>query len=723
MRQVIQSYRTGDVVLTEVPAPRCGPGSVLIRNRASLISLGTERSTIELGKKSLIDKARARPDLVKRVIEKARRDGLARTYAEAMGRLDAPTPLGYSCAGEVIEAGAGASVFKPGDRVACIGQGFASHAEFVSVPANLVARIDPDVTFDEAAFGMLGVIALHGVRSARLEFGARVAVLGLGLLGLLTVQILRAYGCRVICMDPAPDKIALALTLGADAAVADADAMEAATEGLTDGFGCDAVIICASTTSAEPVNLAVKLSRPKGRIVVVGVADLHPDRNELWLKEVDLVVSRAGGPGSLDPVYEQQGIDLPIGEVRWTENRNLAEFLRLIADKRIDVRPLITHRYAFAEAERAYAEVIGAKAAGAVGVLLEYAQDSRPLRAVTIVGARTASTGGTLKTAVIGAGLFARSVLLPALVKVKAIEPMLLVASSSASAGHTAKRFGFPRAATDMAEALDNPDIDALIVATPHSHHAAVVQACLAKGKALFIEKPLCVDRQELDAIRAALSGQGGPPILMVGHNRRYSPHTAQIRRWLAGRTRPLVMTIRINAGFVPADHWVHSAEQGRSRIVGEMTHFLDLACAITGSRMARVMGARVAGDGRQVVSNDNLAAVIEMVDGSVVSLAYSAQGSRAAPREQIEIWSEGEVIASTDFTRTVRTGRTGRKTVFRTGGAAAGYKEELERFAAAATGGTPLETDASDAVHVMEAALALETAVSTGEAVEIDPA
>ncbi|HEY4942149.1 MAG TPA: bi-domain-containing oxidoreductase [Rhizomicrobium sp.] len=721
MRQVIQSYRTGAVQLEEVPVPRCGSRGILVRNRVSLISLGTERSTIELGRKSLLGKARARPDLVKRVIEKARRDGLKRTYEEAMGRLDTPTPLGYSCAGEVIEAGAAAPEFSPGDRVACIGQGFASHAEFVSIPANLAAKLPDALSYDEAAFGMLGIIALHGVRSAKLTFGESVAVLGLGLLGLLTVQILRSYGCRVICMDPDPSKVAMALAFGADAATASTDELEGAVSAQTASFGCDAVIIAAATKSDAPIHTAVKLCRMKGRIVVVGVVDIHPDRNELWAKEIELVVSRAAGPGSLDPLYEQDGVDLPIGDVRWTQNRNLEEFLRLAATRRVDLKPLITHRFPIADAAATYSGLIGGSIGGAVGVLLDYPADTPVERLVTIGPAKAKSGSDVVRIGALGAGLFGKAILLPTLAKLSGVSLDVLSTASGASAMHSAKRFGFKQAATTAEAIFENKDIDAVVAATPHDQHAHAVLEALRTGKALFLEKPFCTTPEELDKIRTALAANSSPPVIMVGHNRRYSPHADAIKRWLKTRSAPLVLNLRINAGFVPADHWVHSERQGRSRIVGEMTHFIDLICALTGARIRRVQAARVSGDGRLVISNDNLSAIFEMTDGSVATLVYSAQGARQTPREQIEIFSGGTTITSTDFKSSTLTAASGKQTQFRTSGAQAGYAEELQHFVDSVRGKAMLTPSLADMVRTMQAAFAIEEALALGKAVDLE--
>lgn len=699
----------------EAPAPECPPGGVIVSNRASLISLGTERSVIELGRKSLVGKARARPDLVKRAFEKARRDGLWRTYQEAMGRLDTPTSLGYSCAGDVVEAGALAHEFGPGDRVACIGQGFASHADYVSVPVNLAAKIPPGVSYENAAFGMLGVIALHGVRSARIDFGARVAVIGLGLLGLITVQLLRAYGCQVVCMDLEPEKAALARACGADIAVSTSEALFSGAEALSAGYGCDAAIITASTRSAGPVDDAIRVCRQRGRIVIVGVADIHPDRNELWRKEIELVVSKAGGPGSLDPIYELGGIDLPIGDVRWTERRNLEEFLRLVADGRLQLGPLVTHRFDIDEAVKVYGQLSNDRLGQAIGVVLKYPGVQPASHKAPVPGSRHTRVAGAPRLGVIGAGLFAKSVLLPTLRQVRGVSLEVLAAASGSSAAYSARRFGFKAAATGSSTVLEDPNLDGVIAALPHEQHARIVMQALALDKPLLIEKPLCIEPSELAEITATLDSLPKSPRIMVGHNRRYSPHTQRLRLWLSSRRSPLVMTIRVNAGFVPKDHWVHSENQGRSRIVGEMTHFLDLIIAIAGSRITRIEAVRIAGDDRTTINNDNVGVLAALADGSIATLAYSAQGARGAPRETIEVMSEGATLTCTDFTVSTRVRPSGRRETYRTAGARAGYIEELRGFVDVVAGVAPMVPPFADAIHVMKAAFAIEQALATG--------
>ncbi len=720
MKQVVQSYKTGDVALRDVPVPHCGSKRILVRTRNSLISLGTERSTIELGRKSLLGKAASRPDLVRRAWDKAKKEGLLKTWQEAMGRLDTPTPLGYSAAGVIEECGVAATEFSPGDRVACVGQGFASHAEFLSIPVNLACRIPAGVTDEEAAFGMLGIIALHGIRSANLTFGARVVVMGLGLLGLLTIQMLRAYGCTVIALDPAADKVELAGKFGFADVTTASDTLARLCESITAGQGADAVIITASSKDSGPVNQAVQLCRPRGRIVVVGTADIHPDRNELWLKEVELVVSKAAGPGSLDPLYELEGIDLPIGDVRWTQKRNLEEFLRLLADRKVDVQTLITHRFKIGNAQQAYAQLIAGQLAGPIGVLLEYPPDA-PIDRVLGVAfakpreARNAAEG--VRIGVIGAGLFGKALLLPALQGSQGVRLHTLVTGSGASVEHSARKFGFLHQSTDAASVWSNSDIDAVVGLTPHSQHARLVRDAIASAKPLFLEKPLCTTQEELAELRAQAERSATLPVIFVGHNRRYSPHAARMREWLKGRQSPLVMQMRVNSGFVPSTHWVHSDDEGRSRVVGEMSHFIDFIQSLSGARIARVSAERVAGDNRSVVNNDNIAVSFKLTDGSVGTLIYAACGDKAYSREALEIFFDGSTIASQDF-RVSTLHRSGKTETFKTRGQEMGYAQELSHFVDIVAGKDQPLVSADEMFATMDTIFAIERSLATGDSV-----
>jgi predicted dehydrogenase/threonine dehydrogenase-like Zn-dependent dehydrogenase len=721
MKQVVQSYKTGDVTLRDVPVPQCGSKRILVRNSNSLISLGTERSTIELGRKSLLGKAASRPDLVRRAWDKAKKEGLLKTWQEAMGRLDTPTPLGYSSAGIVEQCGSAATEYAPGDRVACVGQGFASHAEFVSIPVNLACRIPSGVSDDEAAFGMLGIIALHGIRSANLTFGSRVVVMGLGLLGLLTIQMLRAYGCEVIALDPAADKIELARLLGFTHVTTGTEDLQQLCNTQTSGYGADAVIITAASKDRSLVDQSIQLCRPKGRIVVVGTADIHPDRNELWLKEIELVVSRAAGPGSLDPIYEIEGVDLPIGDVRWTQKRNLQEFLRLIAYKKVDVLSLITHRFAIDEAESVYGQFVAGKLAQPIGVLLSYPNTATLDRTMAFPAAQAKTRqAGAVHIGVIGAGLFGKALLLPALKAQSGIVLHTLATGSGASVEHSARKFGFLNQSTDADGIWKNPEIDVVVGLTPHSQHARLVSSAIQKGKALFLEKPLCINEDELNALRQLASQAAALPIVFVGHNRRFSPHSIQIQKWLAGRQGPLVIQMRINTGFIPSSHWVHSDDEGRSRVVGEVSHFIDFIQCLVNAPIVRISAERISGDNLSAVNNDNIAISFKLKDGSVGSMVYSASGDKAYSREMTELFFDGKTIVSRDF-RTSEFHHAGKTDTFKTGGQEMGYTQELKHFVSCAAGHeapsvTLVESFATmDVIFAIERALATATVITLG--------
>lgn len=723
MKQVVQSYKTGDVTLREVPVPQCGAKRILVRNRNSLISLGTERSTIELGRKSLLGKAAARPDLVRRAWDKAKKEGLLKTWQEAMGRLDTPTPLGYSSAGVIEECGVAATEFSPGDRVACVGQGFASHADFVSIPVNLACRIPDTVSDQEASFGMLGIIALHGVRSAHLTFGSKVVVMGLGLLGLLTIQMLKAYGCEVIAFDPATDKVQLAQRYGFVHVTSDPSDLTRITETQTSGYGADAVIITAAAKDRTPVDLAIQLCRAKGRIVIVGTADIHPDRNELWHKEIELVVSKAAGPGSLDPLYELEGVDLPIGEVRWTEKRNLQEFLRLLADKRIDVQSLITHRFPIKDAQEAYSQLIGGKLDQPIGVVLDYPESSEIKRIMSFPDMKASKANlekNKVRLGVIGAGLFGKALLLPALRSQPNVTLQTLITGSGASVEHSGHKFGFLNYGTDSNAIWIDTDVDAVIGLTPHSQHAQLAEQAIKHNKPLFLEKPLCTSEQELEHLKRLAFEASALPTLFVGHNRRFSPHAEQIRKWLSTRQSPLVMQMRINAGFVPASHWVHSESEGRSRIVGEMSHFIDLIQSLTRSLINRISAERISGDNVSSINNDNIAICFKLVDGSVGTLIYAASGDKSFSRETFEIFFDGKTIVSNDF-RISQLHYGGKTETFKTRGQEMGYVEELKHFIDCVAGVSTPAVPPAEMFATMSTIFALEKSLATAKVVVLD--
>lgn len=691
MKQVIQNYQDGKVRLVDVLPPRCGSSEVVVANRASLVSIGTERSIIELGRKSLLGKARARPDLVRRVVEKARQEGVANALSQAFSRLDQAVPLGYSSAGVVVEAGRDAHRFSPGDHVACIGQGFASHAEVITVPEMLCARMPADMAFEDACFGMVGSIALHGIRCGDLRFGESVGVVGLGLIGLLTAQMLQAYGCRVVAADSDPTKLEIARSLGIGVVCAAGGEFVQVAQRETGGRGLDAVLLTLATAASEPVDLAVDAARFGGRVVVVGVADIHPNRNALWDKEVQLVVSRAAGPGSLDPDYEQDGHDYPAGFVRWTEGRNLEEFLRLVHDKKVRTAPLITHRSPIAAAEQTYEDLIAGRNGPHVGVIFEYpaeydatARRSRAGSSAAPTAARAAGLDGRVGIGVLGAGLFGQSVLLPALAKSTDARMVSIASKSGVTTAGMARKFGFENEATDYRSVLDNPAVSAVLILTRHSSHARLVVDALAAGKHVFVEKPLCVNAEELAAIEAAAAASDR--VLTVGYNRRFSPLFEAMAGHFAQRRDPLVMSYRVNAGYVPRDHWVHSAAEGGGRVIGEMCHFVDLMQALSGARVDRVFGERIRGNGVTVVNDDNITATLRMSDGSVGTLTYTASGDRASGRERFEAFAD-ERSAALDNFRKVSLVSGGKRRTRSLLAQDLGYRAELETFLAAAAG------------------------------------
>jgi len=726
MKITIQNYKSGKVSLMEVPEPEAKAGGLLVRTVASLISPGTEKLMIEMGQKSLLGKARARPDLVRQAWAKARKEGFLSVYKEAMNRLDEPIPLGYSAAGVVREVGAGVTGFKPGDRVAVAGAGFASHAEVVWAPENLCVPIPEGVDFEEAAFAMLGAIALHGVRLAGLTLGETAVVIGLGLLGLLSVQFLAAQGCRVIGVDLDRGKGELAKALGADLALAPGeDEVEETVANVTRGMGADAVVIAAASKDARPVQLAEAVARERARLVMVGVAELSLTRKAFWEKELSFTVSKAAGPGSLEPAYEAKGFDYPLSLVRWTERRNLAAFLELVGRGQVRLQPLITHRFPLAEALQAY-DLILKNLEPYIGVVLNYPREGEapamgaPVHKVLVRTAPppsgSASPGRGL--GLIGGGMFTKNILLPVLKKNGGIILAGVATTTGVSARHIADKFGFTYAATDYQEILRDDAIDRVLITTRHNSHAALVVEALAAGKHVLVEKPLCLTAEELGRIAAAYDGSR---LLMVGFNRRFAPLAQEVKARLAGRLTPLMMTYRVNAGFIPPDHWVHDPEVGGGRLLGEVCHFIDFLHYMTGSEAASVQVAAISGECGKYRHDDNLAITLTFKDGSVGAILYTAKGPKAYCRERFEVFCEDSAAVIEDFRRgmVVQGGRTRKINKFSMD---MGYQGELRFFtqATADPAGFPelFDSYAASTAATLKAAEALKT----GETIRICP-
>jgi predicted dehydrogenase/NADPH:quinone reductase-like Zn-dependent oxidoreductase len=635
---------------------------------------------VEFSRANLVQKARREPERVQQVLDKIRADGLVPTLEAVFRKLDQPLPLGYCNAGVVIDVGAGVSDLKPGDRVASNG----GHAEIVCVPRALCARVPDEVPDEDAAFTVLGSIALQGLRLAAPSLGETFAVFGVGLLGLLTVQLLRANGCEVLAIDPNRARLDLAERFGARAVDLGRGADPVAgAHAATSGRGVDGAILTASAPGDEIVHQAAQACRTRGRIVLVGVVGLGLKRSDFYEKELSFQVSCSYGPGRYDEAYEQHGRDYPYGHVRWTEGRNFEAVLAAMREGRVVPGPLVTHRFALADAARAYDAV--RTDASALGVLLEHAAQPSPARAVRL-RAESHGRGPGVVVGLIGAGSFARSVLLPALGETPA--RLAYVANrESVAARHAAQRFGAEQAVTDHRQVLDDPRVDAVLIATRHDTHARLVAEALAAGKHVFVEKPLALSVEELERVERALDAAPARQ-LVVGFNRRFSRHTVAVREALASRSGPLCMSMTVNAGEIPRDHWLSDPERGGGRIVGEGCHFLDLLAWIADSPIVTV-AALVAG--RSVPREDHMSIALTFADGSVGAIQYFPNGSKAYAKETLEVFSDGRVLRLENFRRTRAFGVRGFRTL-RTLRQDKGHVAEMAAFVdRVARGGTPL--------------------------------
>ena len=675
MKQLLQDARTGAIAVEEVPAPGLLPGCVLVRVAASVVSAGTERASSDFARKSLLQKARSRPDLVRDVFSKVQRDGLLSAIQAVRSRLDHPQNPGYSSAGTVIAVGEGVTDVQPGDRVACAGAGLAVHAEIACIPRLLVARIPAraaqtagTVPFDQAAFTTLGAVALHGIRTSEAKLGDLVAVVGLGLLGQLTVQLLKAAGCRVLGMDIDSSRSDLARQLGADAVASSTSAFRDLCSDLSHGVGVDSVLITAETSSSDPVNLAGAVARDRAIVVAVGTVGMDIERKPYYEKELDFRISRSYGPGRYDAAYEQKGRDYPIGYVRWTETRNLEAFIQLLAAGRLNLGPLITHRFSIDSAERAYDVITGRNRESFLGVVIQYSESGDESRGLTLSKEPPSFKripAGAINVGVLGAGGFARSTLIPALKASSNTSLVSVCASTGSHALHAARKFGFQVCATDQSELIHDPKINAVVIATRHHLHANQVLAALGAGKDVFCEKPLCLSEGELREICRAYLGipRARRPALMVGFNRRFAPMTGQMKGFLNSISEPLVLHYRINAGYLPLDHWVNDREQGGGRILGEVCHFVDLLMFLAGSAIVEV-AARGMGNSPRY-SGDNALVSLHFANGSEGTISYLANGDPSSSKERIEIFGGGGTAILEDFRR-LELMRNGRKQIVR---------------------------------------------------------
>lgn len=709
MKQVVQHIGSRKLEVAEVPEPACKGGGVVVRNTVSLISAGTERLVIDFANKSLLAKAQDRPDLVKKVLEKVRKEGIGATIQTVKGGLERSIPLGYSCAGIVEQVGRGAEEFSVGDRVACAGMGYASHAHAVFVPKNLAVAVPANVSLEDASYVTLGAIALQGVRVADVRLGESVAVIGLGLLGQLTVQILKANGCRVIGVDLDPAKVEQALRLGADAAVRRSDDVLAAVASFTEGVGADAVVVTAATESNDPIELAGELCRDRGRVAMVGAVKMDIPRKVYYMKELELRLSRSYGPGRYDPSYEEEGRDYPIGYVRWTERRNMQEFLRLVSTGQVTPSALTTHRFPVEQAEEAYEIVTGKRQENFAGVALTYEQEQQPGSRRTLrLPARAARTGA-VGVGFIGAGNFATSVLLPRFSRVAGADLVGVATATGVSAKNTGTRFGFRYATTDMAELLADPAVHAVVIATRHGSHAHFAAQALRAGKAVFVEKPLALDEAGLQEVLAAQEESG--QVLAVGFNRRFSPFAEQLKAFFAPGTR-LAVHYRVNAGAIPRESWIHDPEEGGGRIIGEVCHFVDLLQFLTDDLPVEVFAHSLGGP--EGALHDTIAATLRFRNGSLGNITYLATGDRAFPKEHVEVFGGGGIGVLEDF-REVLTTRGGKQNRTRKLAQEKGFDQEIARFLDAVREGgrLPISIESLQATH--RVTYALEESLRTG--------
>lgn len=726
MQQLVQHQRTGRLSVEQVPRPTPQRGEVLVRTACSLISAGTERMSIALARRPLLGKARERPDLVRKMLHKAKADGLVAALRAARHRLDDWAPLGYSCAGQVIAVAEGADGLQVGDSVACAGAGYASHAELVAVPKHLVARTPQGVSPEEAAFVTLGAIAMQGIRQAGVAVGERVAVVGLGLIGQLTCQLVAAAGASAFAIDIDPHKAELARTLGAaDVAARRTTNIARWTEKHTDGAGFDAVIITAATRSSDPVKLAGEIARDRATVVAVGAVGMNVPRRTYYRKELTFKLSRSYGPGRYDATYEGKGIDYPIGYVRWTEHRNMAAFLELIAAGKVDVRPLITHRFALEQALDAYELITGERAEPYLGILLTYNAPAQPSASgaarstdgnarpsVLIAGA--ASLDRSPGIGVIGAGRFARGVLLPALAKAGACSLRGISSARGLSARRAGGQFGFAYCTSDAAGILADDATDAVIIATPHNLHARMVCDALTAGKHVFVEKPLCLDQEELDEIGGCLRAHPDR-VLMVGFNRRFAPLTAWLTEQL-GDAGPLVMNYRVLAGPPPSDHWAGDRATGGGRMIGEACHFVDWMI-----RICRFLPTAVAA--RPIPNgSDGAVVAIDFQNGSVGTLTYLASEIPGLAKERIEVLADG-CAAEIDNWRRARLWRQGQRTRRRKHLVQRkGHAEELRAFLLAIREGKSPPIPFAEIDAATRATFAIEESLHTGQKVTLAP-
>lgn len=645
MKQILQDMAKGGTDIVDAPAPAVTRGTVLIDTKITLISAGTERSLVDFGKASMLDKARQQPEKVKMVLEKVKTDGLMTTVDAVKSKLAQPLPLGYCNVGVVNSAGADAADFNVGERVVSNGP----HADVVRVAKNLCAKIPDNVSDEEAVFTVVASIGLQGIRLVQPSLGEAVVVTGVGLIGLLTVQLLRAQGCRVLAVDFDDTKLELAKQFGAQVCnPGKGEDPIAAGMAFSRGRGVDAVIITASTKSTDPVTQAARMSRKRGRIVLVGVTGLELNRADFYEKELSFQVSCSYGPGRYDPNYEEAGQDYPLGFVRWTQQRNFEAILDMMSSGQLDVKPLITHRFAFEQAQDAYQVLSNDRAA--LGILLQYGSDaaSRHVKTVRFDNPAVAPAAKAV-VGFVGAGNYASRMLIPAF-KAAGAQLHTIATSGGVNGVVHGKKAGFSQTTTDTDALLKNADVNTIAIVTRHNSHASFVSKALEHGKHVFVEKPLAINYQELEQVEQVYRENAGKTHLMVGFNRRFAPQVQKMKSLLSTVKQPKSFIMTMNAGAIPAGHWTQDSEVGGGRIIGEACHFIDLMRFLAGSEIVSVQARRMGDNDFENITEDKAAITLGFADGSFGTIHYFANGAASFPKERVEVFTAGRVLQLDNF-------------------------------------------------------------------------
>jgi predicted dehydrogenase/threonine dehydrogenase-like Zn-dependent dehydrogenase len=713
MKQLLQHVKNGQTVIEEIPIPTPREGQALVKVSASLVSAGTERMVVEFAEKSLVGKARSRPDLVKQTLDKAKREGVMPTVQAVFNRLDQPMALGYSSAGTIVALGKNMQGFKVGQRVACAGGGYATHAEYNVVPRNLLTPLPKNVDFESAAFTTLGAIALHGFRLAEPQLGENVAVIGLGLLGLLTIQFAAAAGCNVLGIDLDPKRIQLAEGLGLKAVTR--PQAESASQAFTANRGFDSVIICADTSSNDPVELAGVIARDRAKVVATGAVGLNFPRKIYYEKEISFINSRSYGPGRYDSNYEENSNDYPIGYVRWTEGRNFQSVVEMMASGKLNVQPLISHRFPIEEGVKAYEVITGKRKEPFLGVLLTYGEKEEVKSKKVEFASVVRGQSSVVKLGVLGAGLYANATLLPVIKNNKDFELVGIASSGGLHAQHSGKKFGFQYATSSDDDIINDPKINTVAILTRHDSHADLVLKVLKAGKHVFVEKPLAINGNQLSVISKQL-GKTDHCLLMTGFNRRFSPLAQALRSQISNLQEPKHLHYRVNAGYIPLNHWTQDPALGGGRIIGEACHFIDLISFLVGASPVSVSAHALPNQGKY--REDNISMTFTFPDGSIGVVDYLANGDKSMPKERLEVFCEGTIAVLDDYV-SLTTVKDGKKTV-QSGAQDKGWKAEMAAFAKAIREGAEPPIPYEQLIGVTKATFAAVESIRSGNKVDI---